>query len=185
MLPRRDPARAGGGRSLTRIVSLDVGSSSVRAVAYGETGVAEPGDAHLAYNSLAADELVAACRSVLAQVGEGDVLAVSCFWHSLVAVDGRDRPLTPVLTWRDVAGRPPPLDPVDYHHRTGCFLHPAYWPAKLTRLGDMLGLRLPPSIRQATSPSSPREVSAIQVCQTRPATVYLLLPTATPGKSRG
>ena len=25
-----------------------------------------------------------------------------CFWHSLVAVDERDRPLTPVLTWRDL-----------------------------------------------------------------------------------
>ena len=167
MLPRRDPARAGGGRSLTRIVSLDVGSSSVRAVAYGETGVAEPGDAHLAYNSVAADELVAACRSVLAQVGEGDVLAVSCFWHSLVAVDGRDRPLTPVLTWRDVAGRPPPLDPVDYHHRTGCFLHPAFWPAKLTRLaaegvdparclsfGDYLLLHLTGEVRTSVSTAS-------------------------------
>ena len=32
-----------------------------------------------------ADELVDACRAVLAQVGEGDALAISCFWHSLVA----------------------------------------------------------------------------------------------------
>jgi gluconokinase len=71
---------------------------------------------------------------VLGQVGDGDALAVSCFWHSLVAVDERDRPLTPVLTWRDVASDPPPLDPDDYHRRTGCFLHPAYWPAKLVRL---------------------------------------------------
>ena len=37
----------------------------------------------------------------------------------------------PVLTWRDLAGAPPPLDPLAYHARTGCFLHPAYWPAKL------------------------------------------------------
>ena len=35
--------------------------------------------------SLDADELVDACRAVLAQVGEGDELAISCFWHSLVA----------------------------------------------------------------------------------------------------
>jgi gluconokinase len=83
---------------------------------------------------LDADRLVAACRAVLGQVGDGDALAVSCFWHSLVAVDERDRPLTPVLTWRDVASDPPPLDPDDYHRRTGCFLHPAYWPAKLVRL---------------------------------------------------
>ena len=78
---------------LTRIVALDVGSSSVRAVAYDEEGTAEPGGAHLAYEQLDADELVDACRAVLAQVGEGDALAISCFWHSLVALDAHDRPL--------------------------------------------------------------------------------------------
>lgn len=72
---------------------------------------------------------------MLAQVGEGDALAIACFWHSLVAVDGRDRPLTPVLTWRDRATAVPPLEPQAYHRRTGCFLHPAYWPAKIERLG--------------------------------------------------
>ncbi len=117
-----------------RVVALDVGSSSVRAVAYDEHGVAEPGDARLAYVDLGADRLVDACRSVLAQVGEGDALAISAFWHSLVALDGHDRPLGPVLTWRDTLGDPPVLDPEDYHRRTGCFLHPAYWPAKLLRL---------------------------------------------------
>ncbi|HEX4527654.1 MAG TPA: hypothetical protein VH108_13040, partial [Gaiellaceae bacterium] len=85
-----------------RIVALDVGSSSVRAVGYDERGTAEPGDARLAYTQLDADDLVAACRSVLAQVGEGDELAISCFWHSLIGVDAHDRPLTPVLTWREV-----------------------------------------------------------------------------------
>ena len=121
-----------------RIVALDVGSSSVRAVAYDETGAAEPGDAHLAYASLDADQLVAACRAVLAQVGEGDELAISCFWHSLLVTDERGRPLTPVLTWRDLAaaGAVPGLDPEAYHRRTGCFLHPAYWPAKIARLHE-------------------------------------------------
>jgi gluconokinase len=98
--------------------------------------VAEVGDAHLPYRTLDADELVAACHTVLAQVGEGEALAISCFWHSLVAVDQHDRPLTPVLTWRDRAGQLPPLDPGDYHRRTGCFLHPAFWPAKIRRLAD-------------------------------------------------
>jgi NADPH-dependent 2,4-dienoyl-CoA reductase/sulfur reductase-like enzyme len=117
-------------------VALDVGSSSVRAVAYDEGGEAEPGDARLAYDDHDADRLVEACRAVLAHVGEGDALALSCFWHSLVALDAGDRPLGPVLTWRDTAGDPPALDPEDYHRRTGCFLHPAYWPAKLRRLAD-------------------------------------------------
>jgi len=150
-----------------RVVALDVGSSSVRAVAYDETGAAEPGDARLAYSGVDADALVGACRAVLAQVGEGDELAISCFWHSLVAVDEHDRPLTPVLGWRDGAGEPPPLDAARYHGRTGCFLHPAYWPAKLGRLraegvraarflgfGEYLLLRLTGEARMSVSSAS-------------------------------
>jgi gluconokinase len=145
-----------------RIVALDVGSSSVRAAAYGVDGVAEPGDAHLPYGSYDADELVVACRTVLAQVGDGDCLAISCFWHSLLPLDGRDRPLSPVRTWRDVAGDPPPLDPAGYHARTGCFLHPAYWPSKLRGLdaaryvsfADYLLLKLAGELRTSVSMAS-------------------------------
>ena len=150
-----------------RIVALDVGSSSVRAVAYDEHGVAEPGEAQLGYALAGADDLVAACQAVLGQVGEGDELAISCFWHSLVAVDERDRPLTPVLTWRDLGGSPPALDAAAYHRRTGCFEHPAYWPAKIRRLrdegvratrylsfGDYLLLRLAGEARSSISTAS-------------------------------
>lgn len=104
---------------------------------------------------------------MLAQVGEGDALAISCFWHSLVAVDERDRPLTPVLTWRELGGKLPALDADAYHRRTGCFLHPAYWPAKLVRLaaegigatrylsfGDYLLLRLTGEARMSVSTAS-------------------------------
>ena len=139
----------------------------MRAIAYDENGEAEPGDAQLAYDELDADHLVDACRSVLAQVGEGDTLAISCFWHSLVAVDAGDRPLTPVLTWRDRVGAVPSLDFDAYHRRTGCFLHPAYWPAKIERLtreglaaarylsfGDYLLLRLTGEARTSVSTAS-------------------------------
>ena len=144
-----------------------MGSSSVRAIAYGEDGEAEPGDAHLAYDDLDADRLVDACLAVLAHVGEGDALAISCFWHSLVAVDEHDRPLTPVLTWRERGGNPPALDADAYHRRTGCFLHPAYWPAKIEHLaaegvaaarylsfGDYLLLRLTGEARTSVSTAS-------------------------------
>ena len=150
-----------------RVVALDVGSSSVRAVAYDESGNPEPGDAHLAYSDLDPDVLVDACRAVLAQVGEGDELAISCFWHSLVPVDAHDRPLTPVLTWRDLGGTLPALEADAYHARTGCFLHPAYWPAKIARLredgieparylsfGDYLLLRLTGEARTGISTAS-------------------------------
>jgi gluconokinase len=139
----------------------------VRAVAYDELGDAEEGAAQVAYGSLDADELVAACRAVLAQVGEGDALAVSCFWHSLVPVDEHDRPLTLVRTWRDPGGLPPPLDPEAYHRRTGCFLHPSFWPAKLALLaeegiaaarflsfGDYLLLKLAGEVRTSVSVAS-------------------------------
>ena len=147
---------------VTRIVALDVGSSSVRAVAYGEDGVAEPGDAHLAYGSYDADVLVDACKAVLAQVGDGDALAISCFWHSLLPLDEHDRPLAPVLTWRATAGEPPALDARAYHARTGCFLHPSYWPAKLVGLdaaryvsfGDYLLLKLAGELRTSVSMAS-------------------------------
>ena len=134
----------------------------MRAVAYGDDGLAEPGDAHLATTSFDAEELVAACRAVLAQVGEGDALAISCFWHSLLPLDEHDRPLAPVQTWRDLAGDPPPLEPEAYHRRTGCFLHPAYWPAKLAlthaaryvSFGDYLFLRLTGELRTSVSTAS-------------------------------
>jgi gluconokinase len=162
VLHRAPAVRHRRGRRLTRIVALDVGSSSVRAVAYGEDGEPEPGDAHLAYGSYDADELVAACRAVLAHVGDGDAVAISCFWHSLLPLDARDRPLSPVLTWRDLTGEPPDIDPVSYHARTGCFLHPAYWPAKLTAVeasryvsfGDYLLLQLTGELRMSVSTAS-------------------------------
>ena len=105
----------------------------MRAVAYGDDGVAEPGDAHLVCEARDADDLVDACRSVLAHVGPGDALAISCFWHSLLPVDVHDRPLSPVLMWRERTGEIPSLDPVAYHERTGCFLHPSFWPLKIAR----------------------------------------------------
>jgi gluconokinase len=152
-----------------RIVALDVGSSSVRAVAFDEEGVAEPGDAQIAYEDLDADHLVDACRAVLSHVGDADLVAVSTFWHSLLALDARDRPITPVLTWRETRGpvTPLPLDGDDYHRRTGCFLHPAYWPAKIVRLreegvdaaryvsfGDYVLLRLAGELRTSVSTAS-------------------------------
>jgi gluconokinase len=145
-----------------RIVALDVGSSSVRAVAYGKDGTPEPGAAQIGTATVDADALVDACRAVLAQVGEGDALALSCYWHSLLPLDVRGRPLSPILTWRDIAGDPPVLDPEAYHRRTGCFLHPSFWPAKLGGLAaaryvsfpDYLLLRLTGELATSVSMAS-------------------------------
>jgi gluconokinase len=161
-----------------RVLALDVGSSSVRACAYDERG-REVGEAarrtyEARHGELDADEVVAACEAVLGEAGGGhDALGISCFMHSLLLLDANDRPLTPVLLWQDrraaaqaeeLAAR---LDPAAVHKRTGCFLHPSFWPAKLAWLGpqaaeaarvvslaDYLFLRLTGELRTTLSTAS-------------------------------
>jgi gluconokinase len=134
-----------------RVLALDVGSSSTRACPYDERGREAGSAARQPYSArtdrqgaaeLDADDLVRACESVLREAGGHDALAISCFWHSLLLLDSRDRPLTQVLLWQDRraaahAGElATQLDPAAVHARTGCFLHPSYWPAKLAWLRD-------------------------------------------------
>jgi gluconokinase len=134
-----------------RVLALDVGSSSVRARVFDERARELEGDARRTYEprhgrdgsaELDPLELVAASRAVLDEAAGGryDALAISCFWHSLLLLDAGKRPLTPVLLWEDrrataqaeeLAGR---LDGPRVHARTGCVLHPSYWPAKLAWL---------------------------------------------------
>lgn len=133
------------------MLALDVGTSSARALVYDERCEPVPGAARQErYTSTRghsgrlgefdADELLAVVRdaSEAARSEAGvdiDAVAISCFWHSLVALDGRGRALTPVLTWRhldttaDLA-----LDADAVHARTGCPLHPSFWPLKIAGL---------------------------------------------------
>ena len=134
-----------------RVLALDVGSSSTRACAYDERGRALDECASRKYSArtdrdgsaeLDPDELVQAAEAVLAEAGDADALGISCFWHSLLLLDDREQPLTPVLAWQDrraavqaeaLAAR---LDQTAVHDRTGCMLHPSYWPAKLAWLAE-------------------------------------------------
>jgi gluconokinase len=126
---------------LARVLALDVGSSSVRAQVFDERGRPCDEGSQLRYATDDPDEIVWLVREAMAGRQEGvDAVGASCFGHSLIAVDEDGRPLTPVLGWRDVraadaaewlAGR---LDPKRVHARTGCHLHPSYWPAKLAWL---------------------------------------------------
>jgi gluconokinase len=135
------------------VLALDVGSSSVRALAYDERGRELEGTvARRAYEPVYGRDgsveldphlLVTAARAVLDEarsalgVDAVDAVAISCFWHSLLLLDEGRRPLTSVLPWQDrrsaaqaeqLAGR---LDPEELHSRTGSVLHSSYWPAKL------------------------------------------------------
>lgn len=110
------------------MIALDIGSSSTRAVRDDEVV------GRVEYTSVpSADDLLEICRRL---APEPD--AVSCFWHSLVGLDARGRPSTPVFTWRDLEpSAPVPLDPEAVHARTGCPLHPSFWPMKIAGLrGD-------------------------------------------------
>jgi gluconokinase len=140
---------------MTLVLALDVGTSSVRARVYDEEGRhvvdAEAreeyevrhgpgGRAEFDAERLARDAADAIAEARREAEGPIDAVGASCFWHSLLAVDESGRALTPVMTWRDtrsvddadaLARR---LDPGAVHARTGCHLHPSYWPAKLAWL---------------------------------------------------
>jgi gluconokinase len=117
---------------VTRVLALDVGTSSVRAAVDSREEVQTP----YGYGAgeVGAEELAETCFEAIERAGEADVVAISCFWHSLVALGEDGRPLTPVLTWSDVAAAG--AAPVDAFERTGCPPHASFWPAKLARLRD-------------------------------------------------
>jgi gluconokinase len=124
------------------VLALDVGSSSVRAQRFGDD--AEPLDdlKQERYDGRDPDEIVELVRKVVAGRDQDvDAVGLSCFAHSLVALDEAGRPLTPVLGWRDTRSadfaewlRRRVLDADAVYARTGAPLHPSFWPAKLAWL---------------------------------------------------
>ena len=128
---------------MTRVLALDVGTSSVRAHVFG-SGAREEGEpARRDYaGEDKADAVVGLTRDAIAEAGADDVAAVaaSCFGHSLLALDRRGRPLTPILGWRDTRAADAAewlarrLDREAVHARTGCPIHTSFWPAKLAWL---------------------------------------------------
>jgi gluconokinase len=121
------------------VLALDVGSSSVRAQRFDERG--EPAD-ELRQEEYESDD-PAAVAAAVGTVLEGDEPdATSCFAHSLVAVDEDWNALTPILGWRDTRSADAAewlarrLDAGAVHARTGAFLHPSFWPAKLAWLAE-------------------------------------------------
>jgi gluconokinase len=135
---------------MVRVLALDVGTSSVRARVYDETGAPEEGaEAQTRYDTaeLDPDRLVEAARAAVAEVrgearGPIDAVACSCFWHSLLALDGRGRRVSPFFTWLDTRAAAQAehlareLGEEAIHARTGCYPHPSYWPAVLLWLRE-------------------------------------------------
>ena len=142
-----------GAPQQAKILSVDVGSSSVRAGLYDGTGEElEDTEVKLDYEfeytpdggaSKDADELLdlvaRAIDGALSRAEDAEIsgVAMSTFWHSVLGVDRDGRPTTPILTWADrraanfASELRERVDETAYHRRTGCVLHSSYWPAKL------------------------------------------------------
>ena len=142
-----------------RVLALDLGSSSVRAVVCDER--AEPLPGVLARRTVeptqdddGRGELdpdayligLAGCLDDLHAAGELDgveLVASSSQWHSVLAVGADGTPRSAALTWLDTRARPRPehlpADPTAFHARTGAWVHPLYWSAKVPFLRAELG----------------------------------------------
>jgi gluconokinase len=122
------------------VLALDIGSSSVRAQRFDERGEPEGELRQEKYDTTDPQEIVTKCHKVLQ--GE-EPNGTSCFGHSLIAVDEDWNPLTPVLGWRDTRSADAAewlshrLNGEAVHARTGGFLHPSFWAAKLAWLAQV------------------------------------------------
>jgi gluconokinase len=141
---------------VARVLAIDIGTSSVRAALYGQTLLPVRQGAQVRYRwRVGSDGSVEAAPATIeravAQAIDGaldgvaggvDAVAIAAFWHSLLGVDARGRPVTAVIPWSDtrsaqlVRGMRERLDERAIHARTGCRLHPTYWPARLRWFAD-------------------------------------------------
>ena len=128
---------------MPRILAVDVGTSSVRAQIFG----ADAQEHEAARREYPGENDPALVVSLVREAMDEavaeqayDAVGASCFGHSLLALDERGRPLTPILGWRDTRSAAAAdelarvLDVGAVHERTGCHVHPSYWPAKLAWL---------------------------------------------------
>src|SRR5215510_3344118 len=141
------------------VLSLDIGTSGVRAALFDSRGDEIEGaqvtlrndspelgagrdanaDALVDFVTRAIDVAVARSESFVSRV---DYVAASCFWHSLIGVDDDDRATTPLLGWADtraadaVSELRSKCEAQQTHARTGARFHPSYWPAKLLWLSS-------------------------------------------------
>lgn len=135
-------------------VSLDVGSSSVRALLFdSEAHQMEGFGAQVPYRIRAtpdggaevnADELAELAIDCLDELHRQvhsagyQITAVggSAFWHSFLGVDASGKPTLPILHLLDTRCSSYVSRVPDTHARTGTMPHSSYWPAKLLWLAE-------------------------------------------------
>ncbi len=134
---------------MPRVLCLDIGTSSVRASIHDASGASvrliqnqyqwrvRPPAVEQDARRLAHEVARALDRLLQDERRRIDAVAIAAFWHSLLGVDRNGTPLTPVIPWTDMrADRESErlrdrIDERAVHRRTGCRIHPTYWPARL------------------------------------------------------
>ncbi|MGH9592855.1 MAG: FGGY family carbohydrate kinase, partial [Bryobacteraceae bacterium] len=176
------------------IVSLDIGSSSVRALLFDGLGRACGGfSEQIAYEmtntpdggvEMDADKLAKLtirCLSDLhGKIESANIrpaaIAGSAFWHSFLGVDASGHPTTPILHLFDTRAAPAAKELASelygarIHQRTGCRLHPSYWPAKLRWLAKTRADAVRATARWMSFP----EYLLLQVCGTPACSVSMM-----------
>lgn len=144
----------------TSILTLDIGTSSVRALFWNSLGQEITADrVQIPYRmhttpdggvELPAPQLLQLVTDCLDQALSNSsthpaslrAVGVTTFWHSLLGLDTDGKPITPLYSWADNRSAPAArrlrdtLDEQAIHARTGCMLHPSYYPAKLCWLRE-------------------------------------------------
>ncbi|HLB19436.1 MAG TPA: gluconokinase [Gaiellaceae bacterium] len=131
---------------MTRVLALDIGTSSVRAFLFDETAEEHAEPARRDYpGEYDPDVVLARTREAIEEAGgaeKADAVGSACFGHSLLALDRHGRPLTEILSWRDTRSADAAdrllqrVDAAAVRRRTGCYIHTSYWPAKLAWLAE-------------------------------------------------
>ena len=134
-----------------RVLAIDIGTSSIRATIYNATLRPVRPAAQVRYrwrtgSDGSVEAVPATLERAVAQAIDGalagvrapiEAVAIAAFWHSVLGVDAHGRALTPVLPWSDTRSAAQAIalrkqiDEAAVHARTGCRIHPTYWPAKL------------------------------------------------------
>lgn len=141
------------------VVTVDIGTSSVKALVYDARGRAVDGlltrrpqelaagsDGSAVMDPVAVRERVFACLDDLnaalldrPTAASETVIGVGLctFVSNLLGLDGAGKPTTPILTYADVRGAAQAeelknrFDEAEIHQQTGVLFHPSYWPAQL------------------------------------------------------
>lgn len=136
---------------MARVLAIDIGTSSIRAAIYGQglQPVRQATQVRYRWRVGSDGSVEAAPATIERAVGQAidgaldgvatrvDAVAMAAFWHSLIGVDAKGRPVTSVIPWSDtrsarqVEALRQRLDERAIHTRTGCRLHQTYWPARL------------------------------------------------------